>query len=89
MKWLRLLACLPPFQENGLSMASIYARRSEEILNIRAFCGLTLIFALTAFAVSPVSARNQDKKGEAALRTIHGSVVDKNENAVPQAWFIC
>ncbi len=54
-------------------------------MNIRAFCGLALLFALAAFAVSPVSARNQDKKGEAALRTIHGSVVDKNENAVPSS----
>jgi protocatechuate 3,4-dioxygenase beta subunit len=40
---------------------------------------------LTAFAVSPVRARNQDKKGEAALRTIHGTVVDKSENPVPSS----
>lgn len=43
------------------------------------------MLALTAFAISPVSARNQDRKGEPALRTIHGSVVDKNENAVPSS----
>lgn len=54
-------------------------------MNIRAFCALALLLALAAFANSPMSARNQDKKGEAALRTIHGSVVDKNENAVPSS----
>jgi len=54
-------------------------------LTIRAFCGLALLLALTAFAISPVNARNQDKRGEAELRTIHGSVVDKNENPVPSS----
>jgi Carboxypeptidase regulatory-like domain len=57
----------------------------EEILTIRTFCSLALVLALTALAVSPVSARNQDRKGEAALRTIHGIVVDKNENPVPSS----
>jgi protocatechuate 3,4-dioxygenase beta subunit len=32
-----------------------------------------------------VDARNQDRKGEAALRTIHGSVLDKSENPVPSS----
>lgn len=52
-------------------------------MKIRAFCGLALVLALTAFAISPANARNQDKKGDATLRTIHGSVLDKNENPVP------
>lgn len=56
-----------------------------KILSIRTSCGLALLLALTAFAISPVYARNQDKKGEAALRTIHGSVVDKSENPVPSS----
>ncbi len=60
-------------------------RRLDRVLNIRAFCGLALVLALMAFVISPVSARNQDKKGEAELRTIHGSVVDKNENPVPSS----
>ena len=51
-------------------------------MNIRAFYGLAVLLALTPFAISPVSARNQDKSGESALRTIHGSVVDKNDNPV-------
>ncbi len=54
-------------------------------MNIRAFCSLALLLALMVFVISPVSARNQDKKSEAALRTIHGSVVDKNENPVPSS----
>lgn len=58
-------------------------RRLGGVLSIRASCGLALLLALTAFAISPVDARNQDKKGEAALRTIHGSVLDKSENPVP------
>ena len=56
-----------------------------KIFSIRTSCGLALLLALTAFAISPVDARNQDKKGEAALRTIHGSVLDKSENPVPSS----
>jgi hypothetical protein len=55
------------------------------ILNNRAFCSLALVLTLAAFAVSSISARKQDRKGEAALRTIHGSVVDKNENPAPSS----
>ncbi len=57
----------------------------DKVLNVRAFCGLAALLALMAFAISPASARNQDRKSDAALRTIHGSVVDKNENAVPSS----
>ena len=56
-----------------------------EIFSIQTSCGLVLLLALTAFAISPVGARNQDRKGEAALRTIHGSVLDKSENPVPSS----
>jgi len=38
---------------------------------------IVLAFSLVAIA------RAQDKKAEAQLRTIHGSVVDKDENPVP------
>ncbi|HEY6903693.1 MAG TPA: carboxypeptidase-like regulatory domain-containing protein [Candidatus Acidoferrales bacterium] len=51
----------------------------------RTFRSLALLLALTTFAISPVGARNQDGKGEAALRTIHGTVVDKSENPVPSS----
>jgi len=54
-------------------------------LNNRAFCSLALLLTLVAFAISPAAARNQDRKGDAALRTIHGSVVDKSENPVPSS----
>lgn len=61
------------------------SRADQRTFCIRAFYNLALLLALATFAICPVSARNQDKKGEAALRTIHGSVVDKNENAVPSS----
>lgn len=55
-------------------------------MNNRAFfCSFALVLTLVAFAISPVTARNQNRKGEAALRTIHGSVVDKSENPVPSS----
>jgi hypothetical protein len=69
----------------GFQQPRFASRRLGEILSIRTLCGPVLLLALTAFAISPVSARNQDRKGEAALRTIHGTVVDKNENPVPSS----
>jgi len=42
-----------------------------------------LVFALALTAVSVRPAVAQDKKAEAGLRTIHGTVVDKSENPVP------
>jgi len=69
----------------GFQRIRSISQRSGEILGIRACCGLALLLALTAFATSPVGARSQDKKGEAALRTIHGSVLDKSENPVPSS----
>ena len=69
----------------GFQQPRFASRRLGEILSIRASCGLALLLALTAFAASPLSARNQDRKGEAALRTIHGTVVDKSENPAPSS----
>jgi Carboxypeptidase regulatory-like domain len=69
----------------GSQQLQFTSRRFGGILNIRTSFRLALLLALTAFAVSPARARNQDRKGEAALRTIHGSVVDKNENPVPSS----
>ena len=69
----------------GLQQSRFTSRRLGKNLSIRASCGLALLLALTAFAISPVDARNQDRKGEAALRTIHGSVLDKSENPVPSS----
>lgn len=69
----------------GFQHPRFASRWLGEILSIRASCGLALLLALTAFAASPLSARNQDRKGEAALRTIHGTVVDKSENPAPSS----
>jgi Carboxypeptidase regulatory-like domain len=44
------------------------------------------IVCLTAFSLVTVfSAPGQDEKGDLELRTIHGSVIDKNENPVPSS----
>jgi carboxypeptidase family protein len=79
--------CLLGAARIGLGFQRIRStsQRSGELLGIRVSCGLALLLALTAFAISPVSARNQDKKAEAALRTIHGTVVDKSENPAPSS----
>ena len=69
----------------GCQRPRFTSRRLGEILSIRASCGLALLLALTTLATSRLSARNQDRKGEAALRTIHGTVVDKSENPAPSA----
>jgi protocatechuate 3,4-dioxygenase beta subunit len=69
----------------GFQEPRFTSRRLGGILSIRASCGLALLLALTAFGISPAGARNQDRKGEAALRTIHGSVLDKSENPVPSS----
>ena len=51
----------------------------------RGFGGFSLVvLALIFVAAGLVAAQDQkDKKGQQALRTVHGSVVDKNENAAP------
>jgi len=69
----------------GFQRPQSTSRRLGRIFSIRASCCLALLLATAAFAISPVSARNQDRKGEAALRTIHGTVVDKSENPVPSS----
>ena len=69
----------------GLQQLRFRSRRLGQSLTIRTFCSLTLLFAVTAFSAFSVSARNQDRKGDAALRTIHGIVVDKSENPAPSS----
>jgi len=43
--------------------------------------GIICLIALSLAAAVPAPA--QDQKGDVELRTIHGTVVDKNENPVP------
>jgi len=43
-----------------------------------------LTIALGAIAVLPIAAQG-DKKAEAQLRTVHGSVLDKDETPVPSS----
>ena len=51
---------------------------------LRIFAALFLIF----FAVAPSRAQEESKaqkKAEAQLKTLHGSVIDRNENPVPSS----
>ena len=49
-----------------------------------AFLQIVLAIALGFVAAWPLAAQ-QDKKAEAQLRTVHGSVVDKDETPVPSS----
>jgi protocatechuate 3,4-dioxygenase beta subunit len=53
-------------------------------LKARAFLRIMLTIALGAVAVLPIAAQG-DKKAEAQLRTVHGSVLDKDETPVPSS----
>jgi hypothetical protein len=50
-------------------------------VNTRAFLQLTVLVALSLVVSLPLAAQ-EDKKAEAQLRTLHGSVVDKDETPV-------
>jgi len=56
----------------------------EESLKAGAFLRITLTIALGFVMALPLGAR-QDKKAEAQLRTVHGSVLDKDETPVPSS----
>ena len=53
-------------------------------MKARAFLRIMLTIALGAIAVLPIAAQG-DKKAEAQLRTVHGSVLDKDETPVPSS----
>lgn len=53
-------------------------------MKARAFLRIMLTIALGAVAVLPIAAQG-DKKAEAQLRTVHGSVLDKDETPVPSS----
>ncbi|MBI1749344.1 MAG: carboxypeptidase regulatory-like domain-containing protein [Acidobacteria bacterium] len=45
--------------------------------------GRIVLLAALAGLLLPAAAMAQDRKREAQLRTVHGTVVDKDENALP------
>jgi protocatechuate 3,4-dioxygenase beta subunit len=53
-------------------------------LKARALLRIMLTIALGLVAVLPLAAQ-EDKKAEAQLRTVHGSVLDKDETPVPSS----
>lgn len=56
--------------------------KSRRLLKI--FAALFLIF-LTVIPVRPQEESKAQKKAEAQLKTLHGSVIDKDENPVPSS----
>lgn len=50
-------------------------------MNARRWIGMAVVVALCLLVARPAVA--QKSKGEPELRTVHGSVIDKNENPVP------
>jgi hypothetical protein len=69
----------------------ISPRRSPKLLHsarrhlggIRTLSRIAFAMMLVIAVVLSVGAQNQNKKGEAELRTIHGSAIDKSDNPVP------
>jgi hypothetical protein len=58
----------------------------EEPVNVRIALPLMLAIGLCLAAASPSGAQTKDqKRAEAQLRTVHGSVLDKAENPVPSS----
>ena len=53
-------------------------------MKARALLRIMLTIALGLVAVLPLAAQ-EDKKAEAQLRTVHGSVLDKDETPVPSS----
>jgi Carboxypeptidase regulatory-like domain len=77
------LSLRPTVDSNSVFMPSILRAVLEQELNIRFTCWLALVLALAI--LTPSSSAQSNQKSEAELRTIHGSVIDKNENPVPSS----
>ena len=61
-------------------LSSSDARCGSRYENLWCGCALLLLLLLTSLATHA-----QDKKGEVQLRTVHGAVLDKDENPVPSS----
>src|ERR1700736_2252202 len=58
----------------------------EVLVKVLLALPIMLVFAFSLAAPSPSAAQTKDqKKAEAQLRTVHGSVLDKAENPVPSS----
>jgi hypothetical protein len=58
----------------------------EELVKVRIALALMLALTFSIAAASPARTQTKDqKRAEAQLRTVHGSVLDKAENPVPSS----
>ncbi len=64
----------------ALSLPFPDMRRSARYENVWRGCALLMLLLLAT-----LTAHAQDKKGEIQLRTVHGAVLDKDENPVPSS----
>jgi hypothetical protein len=72
------------FRLNRPALSRASPHGPEELVKVRIALPLLLAFSLTA--TSPSSPQTKDqKRAEAQLRTVHGSVLDKAENPVPSS----
>jgi len=71
---------------NGPALSAASQNGLGEIVKARITLALALAITLCIAAASPTRAQTKDqKKAEAQLRTVHGSVLDKSENPIPSS----
>ncbi len=71
---------------NGQALPATSHNGSEELVKVRIALALMLALTFSIAAASPARAQTKDqKRAEAQLRTVHGSVLDKAENPVPSS----
>lgn len=71
---------------NGPALPAASRNDPEELVKVRIARPLMLAIAFCLAAASPSGAQTKDqKRAEAQLRTVHGSVLDKAENPVPSS----
>jgi hypothetical protein len=62
---------------------SVSSSTSEKTMRLRSFAHFLFLLVLCLLAAMPAAAQTKDqKRAEAQLRTVHGSVVDKGDNAI-------
>jgi hypothetical protein len=66
------------------SSESLRSTRRHPV-GIGAISRIAFAMALVMVSVLSAGAQNQNKKGDAELRTIHGSAIDKSDNPVPSS----
>src|SRR4029077_3848041 len=69
---------------NGPALSAASQNGLEELVKARITLALAITLCITAASTTRAQTKDQ-KKAEAQLRTVHGSVLDKSENPVPSS----